>query len=133
MVNLQVLILKFCPFIAAETLPQLLSQPHLHTVVLEGLQTVLQEMDRSHVGTPLLNIRRLHLGYNMGSVISLLPRLDKLSVRYDQLFPGTVDSAVVPCFVLRVRPNGSEVILQRDINTLHRLQQNWIQNGRDSN
>ncbi|KAF8579521.1 hypothetical protein K439DRAFT_1663181 [Ramaria rubella] len=83
--NLRVLILQVSgPIFAAEVLPQLLSQPFLHTLILEGSEeTTNESINWSHVRSPFSNLKRLGFGRirDIGHITSLSPSVEALSIR----------------------------------------------------
>ena len=80
--NLRILVLKYCKIsdiCGADGFAQILTQPKLSTLVLQGVDG----MDWSHVRNPLFNLKNMDIGYmfSAGCPLSFAPCLETLSLR----------------------------------------------------
>lgn len=123
MSNLQILVLKYCrisDICGAVVFAQILKQPKLHTVVLQGVDG----MDWSCVRDPLFNLKNMDIGYmfSTGAPLSLAPCLETLSLRSCEL-ENPHESTSIPWGTMRQlrinSPNGLKVVLESYEVNLH--------------
>jgi hypothetical protein len=101
--NLRILVIQLCPTLVTEILPQLLSLPLLHTVVLEGSEATVDSKNWSCIGGPFPNIRKLDFRRirNIGPLISLAPSLEALCLNPSTRLDDVLNSIPFPWYTLR--------------------------------
>ncbi|KAF8531379.1 hypothetical protein JB92DRAFT_3138899 [Gautieria morchelliformis] len=101
--NLRILVIQLCPTLVTEILPQLLSLPLLHTVVLEGSETTVDSINWSCIGGPFPNIKKLDFRRirDIGPLISLAPSLEALSLNPSTRLDDVLSSIPFPWYTLR--------------------------------